>query len=596
MRYISMRNSQAQAMKEVFYSMKPELSENSLMILRTRYLKKDGLGNVIETPDEMFRRVALHVAKAERSFGGRQVVEGTAQDFYRLLSELEFLPNSPTLMNAGRELGQLAACFVLPVDDSLESIFDAVKNTALIHQSGGGTGFSFSHLRPKNDIVLSTSGVASGPVSFMDVFNKATDIIKQGGTRRGANMGVLRVDHPDIEEFITIKSDPNRLTSFNLSVGVTDVFMDAVKKDLAFSLINPRSRTTVKDVRAREIFDLIVKSSWENGEPGILFLDEINRHNPTPQLGSIESTNPCGEQPLLAYEACNLGSINLAKMVRQRSDRIEVDWDRLAQTVRLAVRFLDDVVEVNRYPLPRIKRLAKGNRKIGLGVMGFAHLLILLGIPYDSDESVSLAGRLMQFIQGHSHDASQELARARGSFPNFPGSIYDAQGKAPMRNATVTTIAPTGSLSIIAGCSSGIEPLFALYYTRIIPGNIGVTEMDPLFQHMGEQEGILEPGLVSELKKNGFLPEDSRIPRKLKTLFATATRIPPARHVAIQAAFQAYTDNAVSKTINFSSQVSLDEIKKTLLLAHEMKCKGVTIYRDRSRACQTLTCGVTSIC
>jgi ribonucleoside-diphosphate reductase alpha chain len=588
--------NEPQALKEVPISMKPELTENALRILNTRYLKKDEHGNVVETPEEMFRRVALHVAKAERAFDGRQDVEGTADDFYRMLSSLEFLPNSPTLMNAGRELGQLAACFALPINDSLESIFDAVKNTALIHQSGGGTGFSFSHLRPKNDMVLSTSGVASGPVSFMEVFNKAPDIIKQGGTRRGANMGVLRVDHPDIEEFITVKRDPGRLRSFNLSVGVTDSFMDSVRKDGQFPLVNPRSHISVRSVHAREIFDLIVRCSWENGEPGVLFLDEINRHNPTPHLGTIETTNPCGEQPLLAYEACNLGSVNLTKMVRQRSGRPEVDWDKLELTVRLAVRFLDDVVEVNRYPLSQIKRLAKGNRKIGLGVMGFAHLLILLGIPYNSKESVRLAGRLMKFIQENSHDASQELAKKRGSFPNFPGSVYNRQGKAPMRNATVTTIAPTGSLSLIAGCSSGIEPLYALFYTRIIPGDIGVAEMDLLFQTIGEREGILKQEYVNALKKTGSLPEDAPLPQKLKALFATSTQIPPSQHVMIQAAFQAHTDNAVSKTINFSSQVSPDEIRKTLLLAHEVKCKGVTIYRDGSRTGQTLTCGLTSSC
>ncbi|MCU0576948.1 MAG: adenosylcobalamin-dependent ribonucleoside-diphosphate reductase [Desulfobacterota bacterium] len=576
--------------------MEPEFSENAQRILKARYLRKDVQGAVIETPDEMFRRVASHVARAEKSFGGREAVEAMAAEFHRMLSALEFLPNSPTLMNAGRDLGQLAACFVLPVEDSLESIFEAVKNTAIIHQSGGGTGFSFSHLRPKNDMVLSTSGVASGPVSFMEVFNKATDIIKQGGTRRGANMGVLRVDHPDIEEFITVKRDLHRLSSFNLSVGVTDLFMDAVRKDRGFSLISPRSRTPVRSVGARELFDLLVQCAWENGEPGILFLDEINRHNPTPSLGTIETTNPCGEQPLLAYEACNLGSINLARMVRSRRAKTEIDWDRLGRTVLLGVRFLDDVIEVNRYPLPQIKRLARGNRKIGLGVMGFAHLLIRLGVPYDSPRSVRLAQDIMRYIQEHGHEASRELARARGSFPNLPGSVYDRQGRAPMRNATVTTIAPTGTLSMIAGCSSGIEPLYALYSTRIIPGDIGVGEMDPLFREFASAEGVLDRGLEALLKKTGSLPDDIPVPRRMRDLFATAARIPPGRHVKIQAAFQKHTDNAVSKTINFSQGVSPDEVREAFLLAHEMRCKGITIYRDGSRTGQTLTCGLSSAC
>lgn len=576
--------------------MKPELSENAMRILKMRYLKKDASGTVMETPEEMFRRVALHVARAEKTFGCREEAEAVAETFQGMLSSLEFLPNSPTLMNAGRDLGQLAACFVLPVEDSLESIFEAVKNTAIIHQSGGGTGFSFSHLRPKNDMVLSTSGVASGPVSFMEVFNKATDIIKQGGTRRGANMGVLRVDHPDIEEFVTVKRDPSRLGSFNLSVGVTDDFMEAVRNDRIFSLVNPRSHTVAATIRARDLFDLMTRCAWENGEPGILFLDEINRHNPTPLLGSIEATNPCGEQPLLAHEACNLGSINLSVMVKSHHGTCGIDWERLSRTVALAVRFLDDVVEVNRYPLPRIRRLARGNRKIGLGVMGFAHLLVRLGIPYDSQESVKLAGRIMRHVQEHAHETSRELAHARGAFPNFPGSIYDRQGKAPMRNATVTTIAPTGTLSMIAGCSSGIEPIYALYTTRIIPGDIGVGEMDPLFLAVAESEGVLTRELTETVRKNGYLPDDAPVPQRLKDLFKPSFKIPPERHVMIQAAFQAHTDNAVSKTINFPRTASPDDVREAFLLAHEMKCKGITIYRDGSRAGQTLTCGLASTC
>ncbi|HOS98163.1 MAG TPA: adenosylcobalamin-dependent ribonucleoside-diphosphate reductase, partial [Deltaproteobacteria bacterium] len=408
--------------------MKPVLSDGAVRILRTRYLKKDREGNVVESPEEMFRRVARHVAGAEKSFGSPSRIESTAADFHDMMASLSFLPNSPTLMNAGRDLGQLAACFVLPVEDSLESIFEAVKNTAIIHQSGGGTGFSFSRLRPRNDMVLSTSGVASGPVSFMEVFNKATDVIKQGGTRRGANMGVLRIDHPDIEEFIAVKRDLGRLTSFNLSVGVTDLFMEAVHRGSDFPLINPRHKTVARTIKAVDLFNMLVRCAWEDGEPGILFLDEINRHNPTPHLGTIEATNPCGEQPLLAYEACTLGSVNLSLMTRVRSGVPEIDWDRLGSTVRLAVRFLDDVVEINRYPLRQIRRLALGNRKIGLGVMGFAHLLIRLGIPYASEQALAVAGEVMRFVQDTAHEASRELAVDRGSFPNYPGSVFDSQG------------------------------------------------------------------------------------------------------------------------------------------------------------------------
>jgi len=576
--------------------MKLELGEHAITVLNSRYLKRDREGHVIETPQDMFRRVARHVAKAEKSYGPHDEFLRASESFYHLMSSLEFLPNSPTLMNAGRDLGQLSACFVLPVKDSLTSIFDAVKNTAIIHQSGGGTGFSFSNLRPKNDIVLSTSGVASGPVSFMDVFNKATDIIKQGGTRRGANMGVLRIDHPDIEEFMTVKRDPDRLNSFNLSVGITDAFMESVKKDTDFDLVNPRSLNKVRSVPARRLFDLLAQCAWDDGEPGILFLDEINRHNPTPGLGIIEATNPCGEQPLLPYEACNLGSINLARMLKHEDSRPEVDWEKLERTVRVAVRFLDDVIDVNRYPLVKIKRMVRGNRKIGLGVMGFAHLLILLGLPYHSEDGIKLADRIMKFIQKHSHEASQDLARTRGAFPNFTGSTYYRQGGPPLRNATLTTIAPTGSLSLIAGCSSGIEPLYALHYSRKIPGDISVSETDPVFIRMAQQIGVLTPELMEALESTGALPDGHHIPDRFRELFSTTAQIPPSGHVMMQAAFQAHTDNAVSKTINFNSQVTPDEIKESFLLAHEMRCKGITVYRDGSRKGQTLTCGLAGTC
>ncbi len=567
-----------------------------MKILNFRYLKKDRDGNVVETPDGMFRRVAGYVAGAESHFPGQISAGDWAEDFYQMISSLDFLPNTPTLINAGRELGQLAACFVLPVEDSLESIFETIKNTALIHQSGGGTGFSFSRLRPKNDLVASTSGYASGPVSFMEVFNQATDTIRQGGTRRGANMAVLKVDHPDIQEFITVKRDPEKLNNFNLSVMITDEFMDSVKTDRRYPLVNPRTGAVTRMVRARDILDLIAQCAWEDGEPGVLFFDEINRHNPTPRIGMIESTNPCGEQPLLPYEACNLGSVNLTKMVRQGASGPELDWEKLAGTVRLAVRFLDDVVEVNRHPLPQIEQVTRANRKIGLGIMGFAHFLIQLGIPYNSEEGIRTAGEVMSFIQENGHAASRELARHRGSFPNFAGSSYDRQGMAEMRNATVTTIAPTGSLSIIAGCSSGIEPLYALFYTRILPDGIGAPEVDPLFSKYAGDAGLLDGGLMRTLKRTGTLPPDPRLSRRDRELFVTVADIPPAWHVRMQAAFQTHTDNAVSKTINFPHTVTPREVREAVLLAHELNCKGITVYRDRTRARQILTCGSTGPC
>ncbi|HOM29399.1 MAG TPA: adenosylcobalamin-dependent ribonucleoside-diphosphate reductase [Deltaproteobacteria bacterium] len=577
--------------------MRPELSDTAEYILRLRYLKKDAEGNVAETPEELFRRVADHVGRAETVFGADAREAGkVADEFFETLTRLEFLPNSPCLMNAGRELGQLAACFVLPVNDSLESIFEAVKDTALIHQSGGGTGFSFSRLRPKNDTVLSTSGVACGPVSFMEVFDKATDVIKQGGARRGANMGVLRVDHPDIEEFVTAKRVPSRLSCFNLSVGVTDSFMEAVLEDGLVGLVNPRNKAVTKTIRARALFDLIVQCAWATGEPGILFLDEINRANPTPDLGTIEATNPCGEQPLLPYESCTLGSINLARMCRREGNGWVVDFDRIAKTARTAVRFLDDVVEINRYPLVQIREMSRANRKIGLGVMGFAHLLVRMGIPYDSDEAVRLAGDIMRHIRLHAHEASRELAVTRGPFPNFPQSIHSRRGDPPLRNATVTTIAPTGTLSMIAGCSSGIEPIYSLYTTRIVPGGISVSSMDPLFEETAQALGILDKTLVEEVKKTGVIPPHSRIPEGLRALFKTALEIPPRRHVEIQAAFQEYTDNAVSKTVNFPRDATLEDVRDAFILAHRLRCKGITVYRDGSRPGQVLTCGLASPC
>jgi ribonucleoside-diphosphate reductase alpha chain len=572
------------------------LTENAVRILQARYLKKDDQGRCAESPEDMFHRVANHVASAETRFDPRAKTAEMADAFYQMMTSLDFLPNSPTLMNAGRELGQLAACFVLPVDDSLESIFEAVKDTAIIHQSGGGTGFSFSHLRPKNSIVSTTSGVASGPVSFMRVFNMATEVIKQGGTRRGANMGILRVDHPDIMEFITAKSDHQELTSFNLSVGITREFMEALENEGEIRLIDPRTGLSATTVAAKKIFALIVESAWGSGEPGVIFLDRINRDNPTPQLGQIESTNPCGEQPLLPYEACNLGSINLAQMIKEGAEGPRIDWGKLRHAVRLAIRFLDNVIEINHYPLSQIEQVSRGNRKIGLGVMGFAHFLILMGVSYDSEEGVKLGEELMQCIQEVGYEASQELAAQRGPFPNFAKSRYALEGRPPLRNATIATIAPTGTLSIIANCSSGIEPLFALSHTRKALEDVELFEIDPVFVRMSKEMGFWNPELEDTVRETGFLGSGVKIPLHARKLFVTAFEIPPARHILMQAAFQRHTDNAVSKTINFPQDATLNDVQEAFLLAYRMGCKGVTIYRSGTRRGQILTCGLNQLC
>lgn len=571
-----------------------KLSETALRVLEARYLKKDPEGNPIESPEEMFKRVARHVAQAEERFEPGKA--GYWQEkFYEVMVELRFLPNSPTLMNAGKRLGQLAACFVLPVEDSLSSIFTALKRAAIIHQSGGGTGFSFSRLRPRGSPVASTHGVASGPVSFMRIFNMATEVIKQGGTRRGANMGVLRVDHPDIREFITVKRDPRELTTFNLSVGITDAFTEAFKRGERFPLLNPKDRRPSEWVWAKELFELMVECAWENGEPGALFLDTINRFNPTPSIGEIEATNPCGEQPLLPNEACNLGSINLVKVLRKTPFGWTIDWDLLRETVRIAVRFLDDVVERNRYPFKAIEKMCRTNRKIGLGVMGFAHMLVLLGIPYDSDRAPKVAEELMSFIAHEAKMASQDLAKQRGPFPNFPLSIWAKRGEAPRRNANLTTIAPTGTISIIANCSSGIEPLFALAYKKIMLGDLEVFTLDPVVQEVMEKENW--PASVKEaVLKEGKIPKDAPIPERYKELFKTAFEIPPERHLEVQAAFQKYTDNAVSKTINFPPEARKEEVAKAFLMAYELGLKGITVYRSGSRQGQVITCGLSQLC
>jgi ribonucleoside-diphosphate reductase alpha chain len=567
------------------------LTENALQVLERRYLKKDRDGRVIETPEEMFRRVAQAVASAELIYNPKADVKAWEEKFYQLMANLEFLPNSPTLMNAGRELGQLSACFVIPVDDSMESIFDAVKYTALIHKSGGGTGFSFSRLRPKGDFVKSTSGVASGPVSFMEVFDTTTDVTKQGGTRRGANMAILNVDHPDIMEFITAKDDPTAFTNFNLSVAVTNEFMEAVKADKDYNLVNPRTKEVVAKLNAREVFDKIVAMAWKTGDPGIVFIDQINKANPTPQLGKIESTNPCGEQPLLPYESCNLGSINLAKMLRATNGGFKIDYPKLAETVKITVRFLDNVIDVNKFPLPQIEEMTKKTRKIGLGVMGFADMLIELAVPYDSEEALKVAAEIMRFVQDEAGKASVELARERGVFPTFSGSIHDKPGGPKMRNASCTTIAPTGTLSIIAGCSSGIEPLFALSYTRNILDGARFVEVNLYFEEAARKGGFYSEELMHQLASGAKLNDIEGVPDEIKRLFVTAHEISPEWHVRVQAAFQRSTDNAVSKTVNFPHEATREDIGRVYMMAYDEGLKGITIYRDRSRDAQVLVTG-----
>ena len=566
-----------------------EFHENALTVLEKRYLIKDSQGQVIETPEEMFRRVAKHIASAELIYDPKADVAFWEEEFYQLMVSLELLPNSPTLMNAGRELGQLSACFVIPIDDSMESIFDAVKYTALIHKSGGGTGFSFSRLRPEKDRVGSTGGVASGPVSFMRAFDTATDVIKQGGMRRGANMAILNVDHPDVMEFIASKDDPKALTNFNLSVAVTTEFMDAVEKNIDYNLVNPRIKEVVGKLNAREVFEKIANMAWHTGDPGFVFIDHINKHNPTSNLGKIESTNPCGEQPLLPFESCNLASINLSKMVKHEDGQAKIDYAKLSETVRLGVRFLDDVIDVNQFPLPQIGEMTKATRKIGLGIMGFADMLIMLGIPYDSDKALEAAENIMRFVSEEATTESVRLGEERGLFPAFKGSIYDTDNGLRPRNASRTTIAPTGTLSIIAGCSSGIEPLFALSYTRHILDGEQLIEVNPYFEKVAKEEGFYSPELMEQLAKGEKLRDIENIPDWVKDVFVTAHDITPELHVRMQAAFQKSTDSAVSKTVNLPHEATPEDVAEVYMLAYRLGLKGITIYRDRSRESQVLT-------
>src|SRR3989344_2871328 len=557
---------------------KMKLSSNALKVLRERYLLKDRNRRIIETPDHLFRRVANAITKNKKQ----------AKEFYGVMSRLEFVPNTPTLMNAGTDIGQLSACFVLPVEDSLESIYTTLKNSALIHQSGGGTGFDFSRLRPEGDTVFSTKGTSSGPVSFISIFDKSTDVIKQGGKRRGANQGILRIDHPDIVEFIKIKStNPSSFRNFNLTVAITDRFMKAVKANRNYDLINPRNRKTVKRVNAKKIFNLIVDSAWRCGDPCLIFIDEINRRNPTPALGRLEATNPCAELPLLPYESCNLGAINLSKVVENK----EIDWEKLRRLVQSGVTFLDNVVDKNKYPLKEIRDITLANRKIGLGVMGFADMLVLLGIPYNTEEAVSLGEKIMKFIKTESKNQSVKLAGKYRNFPNFRKSIW-ARKYRKMRNATTNCLQPTGTVSIIAGCSSSIEHIFGIAFVRHVLAGKNLVDVNPLFRKTARERGFYTKNLIYRIVRRGTIQGIKEIPEDVRKVFVCAHDIKPEWHITMQAAFQKHIDNAVSKTVNLPHNASRKDVEKAFLLAYRLKCKGITVYRDRSKKEQVLSLGV----
>lgn len=571
-----------------------KLSPNAMKVLERRYLLKDQDGRLIETPEQMFVRVSKAIASADKQYGAtEQEVKKLEDSFFKMMANLEFLPNSPCLMNAGKELGQLSACFTLPIEDSMESIFETLKTTSLIHKSGGGTGFNFSRLRPKNAVVKTTGGVASGPISFMRVYYAATEAVKQGGTRRGANMGILRVDHPDIMEFITCKENNNHITNFNISVAITDDFMQKLSDGLDYDLIDPHTQKAVQKINTKDVFNLIVKQAHKNGEPGVIFIDRINQYNPTPKLGKIESTNPCGEQPLLPYESCDLGSINLDQMCKKGTAHCEIDWNRLKEVTSQAVHFLDNLIDVNKFPLPEIEKATKATRKIGLGVMGWASLLIRLNIPYNSEEAVALAEKIMSFILDAAIKKSLELGKTKGVFPAFKASIYDKKdGSRRMRNATLTTIAPTGTISIIAGpCSSGIEPLFALSYYRNVMDNDKLVEVEPLFEQVARQRGFYSRQLMEKIAQSASIKDIKEIPEDVRRIFVTSHDIAPEWHVRMQAAFQKYVHNATSKTINFPHEANIDDVRKSYLMAFDLNCKGITIYRDNSREEQVLNIG-----
>ena len=565
------------------------ISGNARTVLERRYLKKNDGGELMETPAQMFRRVAKHIAAPEGTYGSEERVREVEKVFYAMMTELKFLPNSPTLMNAGRRLGQLAACFVLPVDDSMEGIFDSLKNAALIHKSGGGTGFSFSRLRPKHSRVGTTGGVASGPVSFMRIFNTATEQVKQGGTRRGANMAILRVDHPDIMEFIKCKANENELNNFNISVGITEAFMKALADKKEYDLYDPYLKENTGRLSAQTVYDALVENAWQSGDPGIIFLDRINRDNPTPTLGEIESTNPCGEQPLLPLEACNLGSVNLAKFVMHQGATPKIDYAGLGDIVRWSVRFLDDTIDAARYPLPQIDDMVRGNRKVGLGVMGFADMLYQLNVPYNSEGAITIAEEVMAFIQKTAKEASRELGEERGTFKNYDRSVFKDMPESAYRNATVTTIAPTGTLSIIANCSSGIEPLFALSFVRTVMDNDRLVEINPWFEETAKEQGFYSEELMAEIAAKGTLHGMDQIPEAVRRVYVTAHDIAPEWHIRMQAAFQKFTDNAVSKTVNLPRDATVEDVRKIYDLAYELGCKGVTIYRDGSKENQVLS-------